>query len=341
MNGETVDETTGEVIDGTLVRQTDELSRLEKRAQLMPRLLELAIKSTHPGQWVNIGDKAWPTGAAAEVMARTCGVKVMDLKRKKRECSDEKGEYYLYECEATFSLASEFDSIEAFGTCSSRDQFLGTGEPDSEKRKIWEVDEGNISKSAYTNMLINGITRLLGVRNMSWERLGKAGIGKDGVASVEFDTGSKGGGRKAAGSDLVLKFGSGKDKTIGEQTDGDLAWYIGIFEKDLVSDEPKKVQHRKNTEKQLAAAKAEQAARANAKAGTAAKPTTTEPTFWERLKDYAKASGVAEDRLKELTKHALKKDKVNPSELTQEDFTTISIAVAAEAKAAAAKKEEF
>jgi hypothetical protein len=52
-----------------------------------------------------------------------------------------------------------------------------------------EVDETNIMKAAYSNMMVNGITRLLGIRNLTWEQLEKYGINKDGVSKVEYRNG--------------------------------------------------------------------------------------------------------------------------------------------------------
>lgn len=42
------------------------LEQIEKREVTFRRILELAIKSTHKGQWVDLGGKPWPTGPAAE-----------------------------------------------------------------------------------------------------------------------------------------------------------------------------------------------------------------------------------------------------------------------------------
>lgn len=326
----------GEVVSGTLVRQQpveDELQRLERRATLMPRLIELAIKSTHPAQWMNLGGKPWPTGAACEVMARTCGVKISDVHLEKEWSKDNLGEFYIYRCTGTFSLPTEYDSVVVVGTCTSRDQALGT--ETGEGRELSDVDEGNIMKAAYTNMEVNGVTRLLGVRNYDWERLAKYGIAKDGLASVEYEAGAKGGGRsKATGADIEIKFGKAKGKKIGELTDDELVDHRSFFEKSLKSDDANEVKYRKNTQKNFDAVVAVQAERANAKAGTAAKPASTAPSFWERLKVLAASRNVKEDRLKTLTKGAMKKDKVLPSEITEADFSAIADALTKETPAA-------
>jgi hypothetical protein len=57
--------------------------------------------------------------------------------------------------------------------------------------------------------------------------------------------------------------------------------------------------------------------------------------WWDKLKQVAAEHKVAEDRLKQLTKHTLKRDKISPSEITESDFAELCTAIAAEASAPA------
>jgi hypothetical protein len=328
----------GEVVNrGALMKsQPDELERLERRAALMPRLIELSIRSTHPAQWMNISGKPWPTGAACEVMARTCGVKITNVKLEKQDSLDDKGPFYNYVATGTFSLPTDYDSVEVVGTCSSRDQALGTEAGDG--RKLSEIDEGNIMKAAYTNMEVNGVTRLLGVRNFSWERLKEYGIDKDGLASVEFEQGAKGGKARSPALEEVVKFGPAIGQSFAAMNDGDLNTYLEIYKKEIP--DPEKAKFKRKNEGRVTAITAELARRANEKAGTAASKTNSQPSFWERLKQLAGARNVPEDTLKAVTKRVLQTDKVTPSELTEAQFSAIADALAKE-PAEAAKKETF
>lgn len=299
----------------------DLLTVLEQRGKLMDRILDYAIKSTHEEQWFDLGGRPWPAGPACESMARRCGVSVTNVRRNKTRSVDDKGEFYIYAVDATASLPSGFDALEAFGTCTSRDVFLGT--ETTAGRPLSQVDEGSIMKAAYTNMLVNAVTRLLGVRSLSWERLKVLGINRDRLAKVEFEGGAKGGGKKAEGSDIVIKFGKGKDKTIGRQTDEDLTWYAQAFEKDL--GDPSKEKYRKNAEKQLVAVRAEQARRANEKAGTTAKPPAG-PTIWQRIHQLLLTAGFTEqpkqiDFVKSVTK------KAKGADLVEADIASIQEAL--------------
>jgi hypothetical protein len=56
-----------------------------------------------------------------------------------------------------------------------------------------EFDETNIKKAAYSNLMVNGITRVLGIRNLTWDDLEPYGIKQGEVARVEYKNGSAGG----------------------------------------------------------------------------------------------------------------------------------------------------
>ena len=82
-----------------------------------------------------------------------------------------------------------------------------------------EVDITNIKKSAYTNFLVNGVTRFLGMRNLTWEELKDYGIDKGKVSQVTYQNGTKNSGwtddqkKKAAriGEYLLAKHDGSKE----------------------------------------------------------------------------------------------------------------------------------
>lgn len=235
----------------------DPLIIIEQRNKLLERILHYAIAATHPGQWFDQNGKPWPGAAGAEVMARRCAVSIRETRCQKRLSQDDKGQFYIYEYTGTFALPGSYDSIEAVGTCSSRDQFLGT--ETQQGRQLSEIDEGNIQKAAYSNMMVNGVTRLLGVRHLTWEQLDALGIKQGEVQKVEYNSGSKGGGGKADPTAQPLKFGRGKGKAIAEQDDENLRWYRDAFAKDIA--DPAQSKWKQRNEKLLAAADAEIAKR--------------------------------------------------------------------------------
>jgi hypothetical protein len=250
-----------------LAAEIDPLAIIEQRNKLLDRILAVAVVSTHAGQWTNLGGKPWPTGPAAESMARRCAVSITNISREKIASNDDKGPFYIWVYRATFSLPGGRDVLEAEGTCSSRDSFLGT--ETSAGRALSDIDEGSVMKAALTNCRVNGICQLLGLRNMTWERLESLGIKQGDVAEVKYDHGAKGGGGGKSSDDVELKFGQKhKGKRLSEIPDADVRWYIGCWEKDLA--DPEKAKYHAHSKRPTEIARAMLAARSAAQSGAAA-----------------------------------------------------------------------
>jgi hypothetical protein len=305
------------------VNEDELFEALEKRNKLLERILSYAIAATHSSQWTNLGDRPWPTGPACEAMARRCGVSWDEVQSEKTNSEDERGKFYTWTYRARFHVGR--DEITAEGHCSSRDQFLGTGTGLGEDatRPLYEVDEGNIRQASYTNMVVNGVTRLLGVRNLSWERLEKLlGVKREELAKADFKSGARGGGQGQPSDDVILKFGRGKDKKLSEVGDDDVRWYVGCWEKDLA--DPTKSKYHANSRRSIEIAQGILARRANEKAGTAAAPPgEAKPSLWQRIRALDKT--IPEDVLKELTKKAT--GKASAFALVEEDVAKVAKAI--------------
>ena len=206
----------------------DVLDMIEQRGKLMDRLIAFAVQSTDESSWEDFGDKPrLNDGGAMRVRARL-GIRWTAPKVKKEWITDEGGRYYMFTARADFQIGnSQYDVIpDVVGTCSSRDDFLGTGDPtkDEPVRDFTQVDEGDILKKALANLRVNGISQVTGLKGMSWDRLKAMGLSLDAskVSKVAFRTGAKGGGR---GGEWKVPFGDNKDKRAEDLTDKDLTWW--------------------------------------------------------------------------------------------------------------------
>lgn len=170
--------------NGQLVQQEDFTAIAEQRIDTIGRVIKIALKNTNNDDWVCQGPaetgKPYLCGSGAEKIARCFGVFIPEPDLKREDRKDEKGEHYIYICKGIVSLPTTHDKIFAIGTCTSRDQFFAQRYNKKTKEKymlpLSEIDEGNIMKSAYTNFCVNGITRLLGLRNLSWKDLDDHGL---------------------------------------------------------------------------------------------------------------------------------------------------------------------
>lgn len=174
-------------ITDLMVRQEeisqDALEIIESRNKLWERVLQVALLATSSTDWIDQNGKPYLQATGAEKVARRFGVRIYDLAIDREDITDDKGRYYLYTVTGKAGFGTS-DSIEAIGTCSSRDRFFGT--KNKELKATEDVDIGNVKKKAYTNFIGNAITRLLGIRGLSWDDLKKYGITPSGKTQVKY-----------------------------------------------------------------------------------------------------------------------------------------------------------
>ena len=179
-------------VSGSEGQQEDIIFAAEQRVNQLQRVLGVSLKVTNSQDWVDQQGKPYLMASGAEKIARLFGLRIKDVKSEKRASSDEKGNFYFYVYTGIVEMGNGKDSIEAVGTCSSKDQFFAKVK--GELKPLSEIDETNIMKAAYTNMIANGITRLLGIRNLTWEQLKTAGLDTEKIVKINYQNGSKGGG---------------------------------------------------------------------------------------------------------------------------------------------------
>lgn len=181
-----MEENQNEIITITPANQLDTtddiLAAANRRVAQLDKIMSLAISRTNSQDWVDEGGKPYLACSGSEKVARLFGVCWKNVKNEKVISSDENGQFYFYECSGDFYLGK--DVISAIGTCSQKDQFFS--KKGKEVKPLSEIDETNIRKAAYSNMVVNGVTRILGIRNLTWEELEKAGIRRENTPKVNY-----------------------------------------------------------------------------------------------------------------------------------------------------------
>lgn len=183
----------------------DAIKYAEKRLEHLKKFIGLALTITNPHDWTIIEGQPYLEISGSQKIARLFGVCWRDVKKNKEDKTDSKGSYYVYSYTGTFFLAGhEDESVEFLGTCSSRDKFFGT--KGGELKDVDDVDELNIMKKAWTNLLNRGIKGLLGLNNLTADMLKNAGLDMGKSSSVTYGKGTKGGTSKAkVKSDMANK----------------------------------------------------------------------------------------------------------------------------------------
>lgn len=194
------------ITDDTLISLAEQA---EKRIDAMNKIKRVAIKLTNKHDWTDQGGKPYLQVSGAEKIARMFGIS-WRISEPLKEIIE--GGHFSYTYKGYFSLAGA--TIEAIGTRSSKDGFFkkytGKG-ADRTELPSSEIDAGDVKKSAYTNCIGNGITRLLGIRNLTYEDLQEfAQISKDNLARVDY--------KKSGKADAPITE-VGTDKVVGIVTD--------------------------------------------------------------------------------------------------------------------------
>lgn len=161
--------------------------KVAERNELLARKIKtLALKQTNPKDWADMDGKPYLQASGAEKIARLFGIswRICEGYPQRDDQKDDKGSYYVYTYKGEFEMCGK--TIEVIGTCSQRDKFFGR--KGGELKNESEIDVTNIIRKAMTNMEVNGITRMLGIRNLTWEELAEAGLNQDQSAQVNYKT---------------------------------------------------------------------------------------------------------------------------------------------------------
>lgn len=191
------------------------IKKAERMETLVRKIKTLAIKQTNPQDWVDMQGKPYLQSSGAEKIARMFGIswRICEGYPKKDTIQDEKGSYYMYSFKGEFTMGGK--SIEIIGTCSQKDKLLGTTK-DKEKNKILkpasEIDETSIIKKANTNMIVRGITTILGIRNLTWDEVNNGGVDQNKTNKVVYQTE-----KEITGIIKEITGKTGKSKTTGKE----------------------------------------------------------------------------------------------------------------------------
>lgn len=159
------------------------LTSIETAAKYRDRVLGVVAALTLPSDWVDMDGKPYLQGTGAERLRQKFGLTLSAPKVTREIREDSRGPYYRYRYECVVQ-GPHAAPMTAVGLCSARDKFFGFRK--GEWIPVDEVNENHIEMKAMNNMLVNAVTRSLGLRGLTWDILTKAGIKKREVSSVEY-----------------------------------------------------------------------------------------------------------------------------------------------------------
>ncbi len=183
------------IADDFLIQMAEQA---EKRIDAVIKIKKVALKVTNARDWTDQQGNPYLMASGSEKIANLFNISW----RIDEPIFDQDSDgHYTYTFKGYFSLGGG-RTIEAEGSRSSRDNFFvqykykdekGNKLPDRQEIPITErTNKRDVKMAALTNLLGNGITRILGIRNLTWEDLKEfAGITKEQVTSIQYKKGGE------------------------------------------------------------------------------------------------------------------------------------------------------
>jgi hypothetical protein len=201
------------------------LSKFQDKAKFIQGIKKVAVNQTYPTDWLGRKGKDENIiynlmGPGAERIKSICPIGFLRIRSREELWNKESGPGYTVYYEADVYCGNKGSgALPVLGSCSSDDDFFSTetetlpynpdnpeqkaaiesgeGTPSNDKKTIYirrrmpaaEVTKENIVKSALTNLIVNGVTRVLGLRQMTGEALKEYGVDISKIPS--FSYGSK------------------------------------------------------------------------------------------------------------------------------------------------------
>ncbi|RJQ29184.1 hypothetical protein C4571_01990 [Candidatus Parcubacteria bacterium] len=156
---------------------TKAIAQAEKRVAFLKQIAVVSLKMTTEEDWTNEGGKPYLQSSGAEKLKPLWGIYVKPgTVRFERE--DDEG-HPAFTCTGVMGSTITHEESEFVGGRSAKDTFFSHQA---------SCDILDVKKAAYSNLEVNGITRLLGLRNLTWDQLKAANLNIEKIGKVERDT---------------------------------------------------------------------------------------------------------------------------------------------------------
>lgn len=161
----------------------------QARIQAIIQIKQMSLSATEIGDWIDQDGKPYLQVSGAEKVGGLFKISWSFIDPEPLYEEDLDG-HYTYTYRGEFRMAGR--TIQVEGSRSSKDKFFSQYVYEEGKnRETKDVkdrdNKRDVKMAAYTNLLGNGITRMLGIRNLSYEDLEKyAGIKRENIKGVKY-----------------------------------------------------------------------------------------------------------------------------------------------------------
>jgi hypothetical protein len=177
----------------------------EQRVAAIIKIKQVALSATNAADWTDQQDRPYLQASGSEKIANLFDIS-WGFATPEPIYEEDKDGHYTYTFRGWFKMGTR--TIEIEGSRSSRDPFFVqynySTKPRTEVPVQERTNKRDVRMAALTNFLGNGITRILGIRNLSWEDLEKfAKVKKADVRAIQY--------KKAGGKPPITEPGTKAD----------------------------------------------------------------------------------------------------------------------------------
>ena len=157
----------------------------EKGVAIYKRWVSVCYRLTRETHWINHGTEVNPRytlqGPGAEALMNPLGISFEKPNFNREEMQDGADGFYLYWCEGYMESKTLNRRGYYLGYCDSRDPFFNA-------RPGWspKTGQGDVKKAAMTNWVVNGVTRLAGLRDPDPDLLKNAGLDPQRITRIDY-----------------------------------------------------------------------------------------------------------------------------------------------------------
>lgn len=182
------------------------LTYANQRFEALQKITLVALRRTHARDWADFEGTPFLCSWGAERIRPLFGIRFREVTIEREDRRDAEGPWYLYNAMGTFEMYNAdgvlVDSIVAIGECSSRDKLFAQRTNKQTGESYWlpmeKVSEANVKSKAFSALIRNGVTRMLGLRNLTWDILKQYGFERGKSSQITFTPGGAAQARRAA-----------------------------------------------------------------------------------------------------------------------------------------------
>lgn len=177
------------------------IAAVERRNNAIEQITTAALKKLMPKDFVDMGGKPFLQGVGAERLKKYFGIRVTNVRRVPEVGYETVAEDDAGRLRVTYLAEYHLgDMVElGVGMRDTHNNFLC--KKNSDYKALSEINLPDLDQAARTAMERDGISRLLGLRGLTWEYLEGIGFKRGEGGSVTYSRGAEGGNASGGDSD--------------------------------------------------------------------------------------------------------------------------------------------